>query len=105
VDAVGPDSPTFREMTAAIRAATGSRSLLVPAPGWLIPPLSAVLGAALRDVLLTREEYQAMAAGLATSDAPSSGQTSLMDWIASHGGELGLVYANELTRHYRRPAT
>jgi NADH dehydrogenase len=88
----------------AIRTATGSRSLLVPTPGWLIPPLSAILGAALRDVLLTTEEYQAMAAGLATSDAPATGQTSLMDWIASHGDELGRTYANELNRHYR-PAT
>jgi NADH dehydrogenase len=104
VDAVGPDSPTFREMVAAIRSATGSRALLVPTPGWLIPPLSGVLGAALRDVLLTSEEYQAMAAGLAASDAPSAGQTSLMDWIARHGNELGRVYANELDRHYRPAA-
>ena len=101
VDAVGPDSPTFLEMVTAIRSATGSRALLVPTPGWLIPPLSAVLGAALRDVLLTKEEYRAMAAGLATSDAPSTGQASLMDWIAGHGDELGQVYANELDRHYR----
>jgi hypothetical protein len=88
-------------MVTAIRSATGSRALLVPTPGWLIPPLSAVLGAALRDVLLTKEEYRAMAAGLATSDAPSTGQASLMDWIAGHGDELGQVYANELDRHYR----
>ena len=101
IDAVGPDSPTFRELVTAIRAATGSRSLLVPAPGWLIPPLSAVLGAVLRDVLLTREEYQAMAEGLAASDAPSAGQSSLMDWIVGHGDELGRAYANELDRHYR----
>jgi NADH dehydrogenase len=101
VDAVGPDSPTFLEMVTAIRSATGSRALLVPTPGWLIPPLSAVLGAALRDVLLTTEEYRAMAAGLATSDAPSTGQASLMDWIAAHGDELGRTYANELDRHYR----
>jgi uncharacterized protein YbjT (DUF2867 family) len=105
VDAVGPDSPTFREMVTAIRTATRSRSLLVPTPGWLIPPLSAVLGAALRDVLLTPEEYKAMAAGLATSDTPPAGETSLMDWIASHGDELGRVYANELDRHYRPSAT
>jgi NADH dehydrogenase len=104
LDAVGPDAPTFREAVSAIRTATGSRSLLVPAPGWLIPPLSAVLGAALRDVLLTTEEYQSMAAGLATSDAPATGQASLMDWIASHGGELGRTYANELNRHYRPAA-
>ena len=101
LDAVGPDSPTFREMVTAIRSAIRSRSLLVPVPGWLMPPLSAVLGAALRDVLLTSEEYKAMAGGLATSQAPSTSQSSLMDWIASHGAELGRVYANELDRHYR----
>jgi len=104
VDAVGPDAPTFGETVRAIRAATGSRSLLVPVPGALIPPLAAVLGAALRDVLLTAEEYRAMRDGLATSDAPASGPTSLMDWIAAHGAELGRTYANELDRHYRPAA-
>jgi nucleoside-diphosphate-sugar epimerase len=101
VDAVGPESPTFREMVLAIRAAVGSRALIVPAPGWAIPPLSAALGAALHDVLLTSEEYQAMADGRADSDGPSTGTTRLSEWIAAHGRELGRNYANELTRHYR----
>jgi uncharacterized protein YbjT (DUF2867 family) len=101
VDAVGPESPAFLEMVLAIRAAVGSRALVVPAPGWAIPPLSAALGAVLRDVLLTGEEYHAMADGLADSDAPSTGSTSLSGWIAGHGRELGRGYANELTRHYR----
>jgi NADH dehydrogenase len=101
VDAVGPESPTFREIVLAIRAAVGSRALVVPAPGWAIPPLSAALGAVLRDVLLTREEYQAMADGLADSDGPAAGPTSLSEWIARHGQELGRSYANEPTRHYR----
>jgi uncharacterized protein YbjT (DUF2867 family) len=101
VDAVGPESLTFRDMVLAIRAAVGSRALVVPAPGWAIPPLSAVLGAALHDVLLTPDEYRAMARGLADSDGPSTGSTSLTEWITRHGTELGRTYANELTRHYR----
>lgn len=101
VDAVGPDAPTFREMVTAIRAATGSRSVLMPVPGRLIPPLASLLGAALRDVLLTAEEYRAMSDGLATSEAAAAGQSGLMDWIARNGGELGRGYANELARHYR----
>ena len=101
VDAVGPESLPFREIVLAIRAAVGSRALVVPAPGWAIPPLSAALGAVLRDVLLTREEYEAMADGLADSDGPSTGSTGLSEWIAGHGQELGRSYANELTRHYR----
>jgi len=101
LDAVGPDSLTFREMVLAIRAAVGSRALIVPAPGWAIPPLSAALGTVLRDVLLTSDEYRAMAAGLADSDGPATGQTGLIDWIAKHGHDLGRRYANELARHYR----
>jgi uncharacterized protein YbjT (DUF2867 family) len=101
LDAVGPESLTFRDMVGAIRTATGSHAVIVPAPGWLIPPLSAVLGAVLRDVLLTREEYEAMAAGLADSSAPATGDTSLIDWIAKHGDALGRGYASELDRHFR----
>jgi hypothetical protein len=42
-----------------------------------------------------------MAAGLADSPAPATGQTVLTEWIAQHGQELGRTYANELTRHFR----
>ena len=101
IDAVGPQSLAFREMVTAIRTATGSRALILPAPGWVIPPLAAALGTALRDVLLTSEEYQAMAAGLADSAEPATGQTVLTDWIAEHGAELGRTYASELDRHFR----
>jgi len=58
-------------------------------------------GTVLRDVLLTRDEYEAMAAGLADSAAPATGQTSLTDWIAKNGDSLGRTYASELDRHYR----
>jgi NADH dehydrogenase len=101
VDAVGPESVAFRDMVAAIRSAVGSRSLLVPAPGWLIPPLSSALSVVLRDTLLTSEEYYAMAEGLADSTAPTAGEVSVTDWIAKHGDSLGRTYANELARHYQ----
>jgi len=101
LDAVGPQSLPFREVVTAIRAATGSRAVIVPAPAWAIPPLSEALGVALRDTLLTSDEYYAMTAGLADSDAPPTGQVKLTDWIAEHGDSLGRGYANEISRHYR----
>jgi len=101
VDAVGPESLPFRNLVAMIKSATCSRSLLVPLPGWALPPLSAVLGAMLHDVLLTAEEYRSMRDGLADSAAPATGQESLAAWIAEHGPDLGRGYANELERHYR----
>jgi nucleoside-diphosphate-sugar epimerase len=101
VDAVGPQSLTFREMVDAIRVAVGSAARVVSVPGPALLSLSAVLGAALRDRLLTREEYSAMADGLADSAAPPTGEIVFTDWVAAHGPELGRTYANELDRHFR----
>jgi uncharacterized protein YbjT (DUF2867 family) len=101
VDAVGPQSLTFRQMVTAIRAATGSHAVIVPTPAWAIPPLSQALGVALHDTLLTSDEYYAMTAGLADSDAPPTGIVALTDWIATRGDDLGRGYANEINRHYR----
>jgi len=100
VDAVGPQTVTFRELVAAVKAAAGSRAVLVAVPGWLIPGMSRVLGLILRDTLLTGDEYHAMADGLADSDAPASGRIVLTDWIAEHAADLGRRYANELKRHF-----
>jgi uncharacterized protein YbjT (DUF2867 family) len=101
MDAVGPQSLTFRELVDAVRAAVGSRAVIVNVPGPALLGLSRVLGLALRDTLLTREEYQAMCDGLADSAAPAAGQIAFTDWVAEHGRDLGRRYANELDRHFR----
>jgi uncharacterized protein YbjT (DUF2867 family) len=101
IDAVGPERPTFLDLVHTIRDATGSRSRVVCVPGALIPPAARLLGLALRDTLLTADEYQGMADGLADTDGPATGDTSLSRWIVDHKDTLGRVYANQLTRHFR----
>jgi uncharacterized protein YbjT (DUF2867 family) len=101
IDAVGPERPTFLALVQTIRAAVGSRSRVIRVPGTLIPAAARVLGLALRDTLLTAEEYQTMADGLADTDGPATGETALSQWIADHQDTLGHVYANELARHFR----
>ena len=105
VDAVGPQSLTFRELVEAVRAAVGSHAVVVPVPARLLTGLSRALSVVLRDRLLTREEYQAMAEGLADSDAPATGKIIFTDWVVAHGPELGRRYANELERHFRQRST
>jgi uncharacterized protein YbjT (DUF2867 family) len=102
VDAVGPERPTFLDLTRQIRDAVGSRARIMRVPGPLVLGLSRVLGAALHDVLLTPDEYHSMAAGLADSDAASTGSVALSEWIRAHGDTLGRRYANELDLHFRR---
>jgi nucleoside-diphosphate-sugar epimerase len=101
IDAVGPDRPTFLELVHHIGDAVGSRSQVIRVPGPLIPPAARLLGLALRDTLLTTEEYEALAGGLADTDGPSTGEISVLQWITDHKGTLGRSYANELDRHFR----
>jgi uncharacterized protein YbjT (DUF2867 family) len=99
-DAVGPERPTFTELVGAIGHAVGSRARLLHVPGATVPVLARMLGLALHDVLLTADEYRAMAAGLADTVGPATGPTALSAWLAEHGAGLGLHYANELRRHF-----
>ena len=102
VDAVGPERPTFHELVREIRDAVGSRSALVHVPSPALLLGSRALGVALRDVLLTRDEYDSMAQGLADSEEPATGPTALSGWLEAHGAQLGRTYASELDRHFRR---
>jgi uncharacterized protein YbjT (DUF2867 family) len=99
-DAVGPERPTFAELVSSLRDVIGSRARIVRVPGAVVPLLSRVVGLALHDVLLTRDEYGAMAAGLADTDGPATGTTALSEWAAAHRDDLGRRYANELERHF-----
>jgi NADH dehydrogenase len=104
-DAVGPERPTFVELVGSIKNAVGSHSRLVHVPGVALPPLSRVVGVILKDVLLTRDEYRAMASGLADTNGPATGPTKLSEWLELNGPTLGQVYANELQRHFETSHT
>lgn len=99
-DAVGPERPTFVELVNSIKDAVKSRSMLVHVPGSTLSFFSRVVGAAIGDVLLTRDEYRAMSDGLADTEGPATGATALSDWLVEHAPILGLSYANELNRHF-----
>jgi uncharacterized protein YbjT (DUF2867 family) len=101
IDAVGPERPTFYELASVIRDAVGSRSQIVRVPGELIPVAARILGLALRDTLLTPDEYRAMADGLADTDGPATGKIAVTQWISENKDALGRRYANEINRHFR----
>lgn len=99
-DAVGPDQPTFLELVRTIRTSVGSRARIVRVPGWVIPPMSALLNVVLRDVLLTRDEFRSMSDGLADTAGPATTSTGIIEWIRDQGSNLGRHYVNELHRHF-----
>lgn len=100
-DAVGPERPTYLQLVRLIRTAIKSSTRIIHVPGAVVPLLAAGLGAVLRDVLLTRDEYHALADGLADTNGTATGTTPLSTWINKHRDALGLHYANELDLHFR----
>lgn len=102
IDAVGPERPTFLELVDSIRKVTRTRTPILRVPGRALPILAGGLNLVMRDILLTTDEYRAMAEGLADTDGPATGQILLSTWLQENGDQLGLRYANEIDRHYRR---
>ena len=100
VDAVGPEIFTFREFVTAIRDAIGSRAVLIPTPAPIALAAAGLLGRALGDVILTREELDGLMAGLLVSHEPALGVTRFTDWLAANADWLGRTHLSELANHY-----
>jgi uncharacterized protein YbjT (DUF2867 family) len=99
-DAAGPEIFSFTELVEAVRSAIGSRAPLVRMPAPLALGAAAVMGRALGDVLLTREELEALMAGLLVSREQPRGTASFTGWLDANGAWLGRRYLNEVTRHF-----
>jgi uncharacterized protein YbjT (DUF2867 family) len=101
LDAAGPETFEYRELVALIRAAIGSRSVVVPMPGGLVLAAAWALGLAVRDVVLTRDEIRELTSSLLTSQEPARGEIRLSEWLDEHAPTLGRRWSSELARNYR----
>ena len=101
IDSVGPDIYTFRELVHLIRRTVGGRAFVVNFPPALVYLSGHVVGWALRDVVLTREEIDGLMSGHLVSPQRPTAATRLTDWLHYHRHALGRHYASELARHYR----
>ena len=101
VDAAGPEEYSFDELVRLVGAAIGCRRPLVHAPPWVALALGAVVGAARRDVILTRDELHGLQASLLVSPEPPRGRDSFRGWLERDGVSLGRAYVSELARNFR----
>jgi NADH dehydrogenase len=99
-DAVGPEIFTFDELVRLIAAWTLSKARILHVPPIAALLLSSVLGAVVRDRILTREEIKGLMAGLLVSREPPTCTTRFSGWLHSNADLLGKTYASELARHY-----
>jgi NADH dehydrogenase len=101
LDAAGPEAIGFEELVRLVRAAVGSRAAVVPVPRTLLLAAARVVGAVVRDVVLTPDEVEGLTSNLLVSTQPPTASTRFSDWLASSAESLGAEWASELHRHYR----
>jgi uncharacterized protein YbjT (DUF2867 family) len=101
LDAVGPEALGFEELVRLVRRAVGSRAALLPVPRALLLAAARLIGAVVRDVVLTPDEIAGLTANLLVSKGPATASTRFSDWLAGNAGRLGVEWASELHRHYR----
>jgi NADH dehydrogenase len=104
IDAIGPETFTYRELVETIGRIIGCPRKLVRMPPWLGCLAGKAIGACVGDVMITREEIKGLMAGLLAVDSPPAGETRLTDWAREHAHELGQRYTSELARRKDRDA-
>lgn len=98
IDAIGPETFTYRELAALIGRAIGKRRPILSMPpikGYL---LGRIIGFLQRDVTITYDEIRGLMADLLYTGSAPIGKTKLSEWLADHAATVGMRYSNELKR-------
>jgi len=102
VNAIGPETFTYRELVETVRRALGLKRLVVSLPPELGYWACRAAGLLVGDVIITREEIRGLMEGRLYVDAPPLGATKLTDWITRHRNTLGRHYTSEMARRVDR---
>ncbi len=102
VDAAGPETITYSELVEDIAIAVGRRPRFAYLPPGLTLLAGDLVGAFMRDVVLTRQELQGLMEELLVSNEKPRGTHRFDNWLLTNADTLGRSYASELERHWRR---
>ncbi len=102
LNAIGPETFTYRGLAETIRRALGLKRLIIGVPPGRGYWGCRLVGALMRDVVITRYEIRGLMEGRLYVDAPPLGATRLTDWIQRHRDTLGRRYTSELGRRVDR---
>jgi uncharacterized protein YbjT (DUF2867 family) len=102
INAIGPETFTYRGLVQEIGTIIGKRRLVVSVPPAIGYVFGWGLGQVMGDVMITREEIKGLMADLLYTDAPPAGATRLTAWAREHAATLGQHYASELARRKNR---
>src|SRR5215469_14298908 len=102
VNAIGPETFTYRELVEMVRRGLGLRRPIVSTPPELAYWGCRLFGMFMRDVIITREEIRGLMQNRLYVNAPPLGTTKLSEWITENRETLGRHYTSELARRVDR---
>jgi NADH dehydrogenase len=102
IDAIGPETFTYGELVETIGRAIGKPRPIVHIPPQLGLMIGRLLGSAVGDVVVTREEIQGLMENRLCTKSSPAGTTRLTSWMAENAKELGRRYSSELARRRNR---
>lgn len=102
IEAIGPETFTYRELLLKVGDIIGVRRPIVSVPPALGYWACRMIGLLVNDVVITREEIRGLMEGRLFVDAPPLGTTRLTEWIQRNKATLGLRYTSEMARRVDR---
>lgn len=102
LDAVGPETFTYRDLVKTIGKAVGKQRPVVPIPPRKGYFMGRIVGLAHHDVTITKDEIGGLMANLLFTESSPVGKTRLTDCLREHADSVGRHYSNELRRRADR---
>ncbi|GAB6275144.1 MAG: hypothetical protein STSR0004_20090 [Peptococcaceae bacterium] len=102
VDAIGPETFTYRELVKQIGQIIGKKRPIISIPDSLGYFFGWLMGKMAGDVVITREEIEGLKANLLYTHSPPVGTTKLTEWASENSSVLGTRYTSELARRRNR---
>jgi len=101
MDAVGPETFTFNELVRLIASRINSRARIVHIRPRLAYSLARLIGGAVRDVVITRDEIDGLMSNLLISKGGPTAPTRFSLWLGQNADKVGRRYISGLERRYR----
>jgi len=102
INAIGPETFTFRELVQKIGEIIGKPRPIISVPPLIGYLVTAITGRIVGDVFITLDEIKGLMAGTLTVNTPPVGETKLTSWAMKHASTLGKEYTSELARRLNR---